>query len=48
MVYYGRVRGVYRSSEDVGPHVIGYGKNLHKKYMTREEAEQDYSDFLAE
>ena len=48
MVFYGRVPGVYNSWKEVAPLVLGLENNIHKGYKSREEAEQAYSQFMAQ
>ena len=48
MVFYGKVPGVYSSWNEVSPLVTGYQNNLHKGYKSKKEAEQAYSQFLAQ
>jgi ribonuclease HI len=47
-VYRGRVPGVYSSWRQCQDQVDRYTSNSYKRFNTREEAEEDYLQFLME
>jgi viroplasmin and RNaseH domain-containing protein len=48
MVFYGKVLGIYTSYDDVSLQVTDYMGSRQKGSKIREEAEEAYSQFLAE